>query len=80
MKTIRMHLNTQKKISQAKIKKCSKEFKLEPILKATSIPKLIEKLEKAKNVIIQKNICKLKIKCKPDKIRPIVNNDLENDD
>ena len=47
MKTTRMHLNTQKKMSQTKIKKCIKEFKLEPILKATAITKLIEKLEKA---------------------------------
>ena len=33
-------------MSQTKIKKCSKAFKLETILKATAKTKLIDKLEK----------------------------------
>ena len=72
-KTTRKHLNTQKKMSHTKIKIFRKEFKLEPILKAT------EKRKKAK-YIIRNNISKFKIKCKANKIKSIVNNDLENDD
>ena len=48
LENYRKHLNTQKKMSQTIIKKCSKEIKLETTLKATGITKLIDNLEKAK--------------------------------
>ena len=58
-------------MSQTIIKKCSKDIKLETILKATAITKFIDKLEKSKML--------LKIKCTPNKIKSIVIHDLEND-
>ena len=61
-------------MSQIKIKKCSKEFKLQPILKTT----VEGELEKEKHYYSEEYL-KLKIKCKPNKIKFIVNNDLEND-